>query len=68
MNKSPIPNKDLASEPEPQPLSMEAIHSLQELGGVLKQIHLRLLSEGYIIRNGKILKPDSSDSSNGGNR
>jgi hypothetical protein len=65
MNKSP--NKNLASTPAHQPLSQETIKSLQELGEVYRQIHRRLISEGYIIQNGKIFKPESNNTNNGAN-
>ena len=65
MNKSP--NKNSASEPTHQSLSQETIKSLQELGEVYRQIHRRLISEGYIIQNGKISKPESSNTNDGAN-
>ncbi len=37
-------------------LSKETIESLEELGNVLKNIHHRLVSEGYQISNGTISK------------
>ncbi len=67
MNKSPIPDKGFASEPTNLPLSQETVQSLQELGEVLRQIHNRLLSEGYIIKDGEILEPKASDPNNGAN-
>jgi len=48
---------DIASETARHPLSRGTVESLQELGEVLRQIHTRLLSEGYIIKDGEILKP-----------
>ena len=65
MNKSPILKKEVASKLSHQPLSQETVQSLQELGDVFRQIHRRLVSEGYIIRNGKITKPGSFDTDNG---
>ncbi len=47
------------------PLSEESVRSLMELGEILKQIHARLLSDGYVIRDGMILEPKSSDTKNG---
>ncbi len=38
--------------------SEETIESLSELGAELKKIHDRLISEGYIFKDGKIFKPD----------
>ncbi len=37
-------------------LSKETIDSLEELGDVLKSIHNRMISEGYEIKNGHIIK------------
>jgi hypothetical protein len=65
MNKST--NKNLVPEPAHQPLSQETIKSLQELGEVYRQIHRRLVSEGYIIQNGKIFKPGSDNTNDGAN-
>jgi hypothetical protein len=68
MNTSSTHNKILASEAASQPLSEETVQSVLELGELLKQIHRRLVSEGYIIRNGQILKPESSNINDGANR
>jgi hypothetical protein len=65
MNKSPTEN--LAPEPIHQSFSQETIKSLQELGEVYRQIHRRLISEGYIIQNGKISKPGSNNKNDGAN-
>ena len=35
----------------------EDIQSFVELGEVLRKIHNRLLSEGYVIKDGKIIAP-----------
>ncbi len=40
-------------------LSQETIDSLRELGSVYARIRRRLLSEGYTIKDGKIIKPKS---------
>lgn len=69
MNKSPIPlpqpfnpaAKNVASKEAFQPLRGETVHALQEFGDVLRQIHKRLVSEGYIIKDGKMFKPESND-------
>jgi len=37
--------------------SKETIDSLRELGSVYARIRRRLLSEGYTIKDGKIIKP-----------
>ena len=37
-------------------LSKETIDALEELGDVLKGIHKRMVSEGYEIKNGCIIK------------
>jgi hypothetical protein len=68
MNKSPILKSEVASKFNNQPLSQETVQSLQELGDVFRQIHRRLVSEGYTIRNGKITKPGSCDTDNGTKR
>jgi hypothetical protein len=44
-----LPRKNLFSQ--------ETIDSFVELGSVVKDIRKRLLSEGYVIKNGKITKP-----------
>ena len=69
MNKSPIPlpqrfdpaANTVASKEAFQPLSSETVHALQEFGDVLRQIHERLVAEGYIIKGGKVFKPESND-------
>ena len=61
MNKPNAANKESASESADQPLSQETVQALQELGSVFRQIHRRLISEGYTFRNGKLIKPGSSD-------
>lgn len=55
----------VTAKPNHQPLSPETIRSLQELGDVFRQIHRRLVSEGYVIRNGKVVKPGSDDTNHG---
>ena len=40
-----------------QEFSDETIASLVELGKVLLKIRNRLISEGYVIKNGRIEKP-----------
>ena len=45
-------------EIEPKPLSEETLIALEELGAVLREIHIRLLSEGYVIKDGKIYKSE----------
>jgi len=54
-------NEEVASESANQPLSQETVEALQELGSVFRQIHRRLISEGYIIQNGKLIKPGLAD-------
>ena len=39
-----------------QIFSKEVMSSLQELGKVLKGVHSRLISEGYVFTNGKYYK------------
>ena len=40
-----------------KPLSDETIRSLQELGEVFRGIHRRLVSEGWIIKDGVFTPP-----------
>jgi hypothetical protein len=61
MNQLNTHNKQVASEPTNQPLKPETVQALQELGNVFRQIHRRLISEGYTIQNGKLIKPGSAD-------
>ena len=35
----------------------EAVKSIAAFQNVLKRIHIRLISEGYVIKNGLITKP-----------
>ena len=65
MNKSPTFNQDVPSE---QPFSQETVQALQELGNVFRQIHRRLISEGYTIRDGEIIEPGADDANHGANR
>ena len=44
-------------EKEKQIFSEEEIRSISELGEILRNIHNRLISEGYIIKEGQITKP-----------
>jgi len=37
--------------------SQETIDSFKDLGETLSRIHRRLISEGYIIKDGQIYKP-----------
>ena len=61
MNTFNTRNEDSASESTDQPLSQETVEALQELGSVFRQIHRRLISEGYIIQDGKLIKPELAD-------
>lgn len=61
MNKLDTHNKEAASESTNQPLSQETVQALQELGSVFRQIQRRLISEGYTIQDGKLIKPGTSD-------
>lgn len=38
------------------PLPKETLDSLEELGGILKHIHVRMLSKGYRFVNGTITR------------
>jgi len=39
-------------------LPEETIRAVRELGGILRRIHDQRISEGYVFRNGKFIKPD----------
>lgn len=65
MNTNPSSTPETATKSSHQPLSQETIRGLQELGEVFRQIHKRLVSEGYVIRDGKITKPGSNENDNG---
>jgi hypothetical protein len=39
-------------------LSEETIRAVRELGAILRRIHDQRISEGYVFRNGKFIKPD----------
>ncbi len=41
--------------------SSETIESLEELGGVLQTIHVRMRKEGYNVVNDSIIKIDEND-------
>lgn len=43
---------------ESQVFTDETIESLMELGEVLRSIRARLLSEGYVIKNGRITRQE----------
>ncbi len=68
MNKAPIPQREDPPKLRKPPLSPETIRGLQELGVVFRQIHRRLVAEGYVIRDGKITKPGSADDHDGTKR
>ena len=38
-------------------MTEDVLQGLTEFGLVLKKIHMRLISEGYTIENGKIIPP-----------
>ena len=49
-------NKNI-SQKEPV-LPEETIRAVRELGEILRRIHNRVTSEGYIFKDGKYIKPD----------
>jgi hypothetical protein len=49
-------------------LPPEAINKLEELGGILKRIHLRMKSEGYDLIDGAVMKIDDYEKINKNNR
>ena len=57
MAPSPKQQHHSASDASVEPFSPETIQSLHELGAALRKIHNRLISEGYVIRDGKIIPP-----------
>jgi hypothetical protein len=61
MNKSANLDKEAASELNTQPLSQETVQALRELGEIYRQILRRLVSEGYVIKDGKIFPPEPKD-------
>ncbi len=46
--------------PNKKPFSYETLAALHEYGAVLRQIHNRLIREGYVIKDGKIYNPDGT--------
>ena len=58
MKKPQILKEGAAPKLIKQPLSEETVRALQELGEVFRQIHRRLISEGYVIKDGKIFPPE----------
>jgi hypothetical protein len=66
MEKSSPSNNDAGSLADP--FTPETIRSLQELGEAIRDIHNRLVAEGYVIKNGSILKrPEPDKQNDGGN-
>ena len=61
MNESLILDKEAASDQDDQPLSQETIQALQELGEIYRQIFRRLISEGYVFKDGKMIPPAPKD-------
>jgi len=49
-------------------LSTETLNKLDELGGILKRIHVRMKNEGYNIVDGAITKIDGYEKINQNNR
>ncbi len=48
-----------------EPFSEETLKSLYQLGEILRQIHTRVISEGYVFKDDKfILLHDQSESKN----
>ncbi len=38
-----------------KPFTKQTIEAIERLGGVLKRIHVRMLREGYVIKDGAIV-------------
>jgi len=49
------PNENITSEK--RIFTDEGIKNISRFQDVLKRIHIRLISEGYVIKDGKIEKP-----------
>lgn len=41
---------------EPHRFSKETLQSLRELGELFAKIHVRMISEGYVIQDGEVIK------------
>jgi hypothetical protein len=41
----------------PQQFTDETMQSLEDLGSVFRRIHNRLMSEGWILKDGKLIPP-----------
>lgn len=66
MENTPV-TKEIASKPNGRVFNQETIQALQELGEIFRQVHRRLISEGYTFRDGKFIKPGSDFAPNGVN-
>lgn len=65
MMKNASPKTIPSTESSPGPLSQETIRSLHELGDALREIHDRLMSEGYTIADGEFVEPRVNSKNNG---
>lgn len=44
-----------------QPVSKEGRQNIIDFAKTLKKIHIRLIAEGYVIKEGNIYKPDRKE-------
>jgi len=61
-SKEPIRCSSLDSEQ--YIFSEETMEGLRELGDVLQGIHNRLLAEGYVMKDGQLIKPVNEPTNN----
>ncbi|TWI96824.1 hypothetical protein JN11_03937 [Mucilaginibacter frigoritolerans] len=61
-SKEPIRCSSLDSEH--YIFSEETMEALRELGAVLQGIHNRLLAEGYVMKDGQLMKPINEPTTN----
>jgi len=66
MNTKPSSTKETTPDTKRDRLTPETIQGLQELGAVFRQIHNRLISEGCVIKDGKIIRPGANETNHGG--
>lgn len=42
-------------------LSQDSLQALEELASILKPIYLRMKKEGYVVINGRLVKPNENE-------
>ena len=50
-----------STDEKPAPLSEESVMSIISLGQILRKIHIRILSEGYNVINGQLVKNEKEN-------